>query len=157
YDSQSASKRTSIFHFTLSLNYCNFLTLLVCSLSPSFSFFLLFLYLYLPHKIYTINFNPTQSYLIKSNVVVFYYVFLIFLFNSLVFVISLILGIDCDLETCVGRLLQRLSSFGTIAKLHLRELLFITPHLPWSNACFGLRYFPLSLSLSHSLSFSSSC
>ncbi|PON36701.1 hypothetical protein PanWU01x14_326360, partial [Parasponia andersonii] len=83
------------FHFSLALDYCNFLTLLVCSLSPSFSFSLLFLYL--PHKIYTMNFNPTRSYLVKSNVVVWFYVFLIFLFNSLVFVISLILGIDCDL------------------------------------------------------------
>ncbi|PON32193.1 hypothetical protein PanWU01x14_363400, partial [Parasponia andersonii] len=54
-------------------------------------FFLLFLYL--PHKIYTMNFNPTHSYLVKSNVVVWFYVFLTFLFNFLVFVISLILGI----------------------------------------------------------------
>ncbi|PON32194.1 hypothetical protein PanWU01x14_363410 [Parasponia andersonii] len=52
-----------------------------------------------------------------------------------------------------------MSSFSTTLKLFLRELLFISPHLPWTNACFGIRYFPLSLSLffflSHSLWFSS--
>ncbi|PON36702.1 hypothetical protein PanWU01x14_326370, partial [Parasponia andersonii] len=60
------------------------------------------------HKIYTMNFNPTRKYLVKSNIVVWFYVFLLFLFDSLVFVICLILEIDCDLGTCTRRLLRRL-------------------------------------------------
>ncbi|PON32191.1 hypothetical protein PanWU01x14_363380, partial [Parasponia andersonii] len=72
-----------VFHrFILRILSTGFYSLQFSNLNPCLGI------LYLPHKMSTLNLNPTEGYIIKSNLIIWLYVFFIFLFISFAFFIS---------------------------------------------------------------------